>query len=313
VQNKLELVLSNSFDPYFNLALEEELFNHIEENKITLFLWQNENTVVIGRNQNAYKECDYALLKKDGGKLARRLSGGGAVYHDLGNLNFTILSKSVLFDIHKNLKVITSALEKFNIKAEFSGRNDILVNGLKFSGNAYYYDEDRCCHHGTILISSDLNKLTKYLTVSENKLKWKGIDSVRARVTNLIEINPNVNVKEIKEALINSFYKVFQGEICKKPLVFKDDLTLDNLIKKYSSFDFIFGQNPSFDISITKKYDFGELDINLSLKDGIISDIVIYTDALDVQFINVLKQNLRGKIFHEEMIDALVKKGRMLK
>ncbi|MDV3425849.1 MAG: lipoate--protein ligase, partial [Bacillota bacterium] len=211
---KLELVISNSFDPYFNLALEEELFNHIEENKIILYLWQNQNTIVIGRNQNAYKECDYNLLKRDGGKLARRLSGGGAVYHDLGNLNFTFISKTGLFDIHKQLEVIIKALEKFHIKAEFSGRNDILAKGLKFSGNAYYYDEDKCCHHGTILLSADLSKLTKYLTVSEDKLKWKGIDSVRSRVINLMEINPNVNVNNVKEALAESFSKVYQREIC---------------------------------------------------------------------------------------------------
>lgn len=306
---RLELFISNSFDPYFNLSLEEKLFNNIEENKIVLFLWQNENTVVIGRNQNAYKECDYDLLKKDGGKLARRLSGGGAVYHDLGNLNFTFLSKSSLFDINKNLNVITSALEKFNIEAEFSGRNDILVNGLKFSGNAYYYQDDRCYHHGTLLISSDLNKLTKYLTVSENKLKWKGIDSVRNRVTNLIKLNPNVNIDEVKEALIDSFKKIFQGDLCKKTIVSKGDLALDNLIKKYSSFDFIFGQSPAFDINITKKYDFGEMDINLSLKDGVIISVEIYSDSLDVRYINVLKQNLPGKIFDEKMIDNLIKKA----
>lgn len=309
---KLELVISNSFDPYFNLSLEEKLFNNIEENKIVLFLWQNENTVVIGRNQNAYKECDYDLLKKDGGTLARRLSGGGAVYHDLGNLNFTFLSKNSLFDINKNLKVITSALEKFNIKAEFSGRNDILVNGLKFSGNAYYYEDDRCYHHGTLLISSNLNKLAKYLTVSENKLKWKGIDSVRNRVTNLIKLSPNINIDEVKEALIDSFKRIFQRDLCKKTLVSKDNLALDNLIKKYSSFDFIFGQSPAFDINITKKYDFGEMDINLCLKDGVIISVEIYSDSLDVRYINVLKQSLTGKIFNEKMIDDLIEKDHLI-
>lgn len=310
---KLELITSDSFDPYFNLALEENLFNHIQENKISLYLWQNDKTVVIGRNQNAYKECDYDLLKNDDGKLARRLSGGGAVYHDIGNLNYTFLSKRNLFNIEKNLEVIIKALEKFHINAYFSGRNDIMVNNLKFSGNAYYYDEDNCYHHGTILISSDISKLTKYLTVSEIKLKWKGIDSIRSRVTNLTEINPSINVSSMKEALTDSFSNVFQGEICKNFLVSKTDLVLDNLIKKYSSFDFIFGQNPSFDINITKKYDIGEMDINLSLKDGIIDAAEIYSDALDIKLINFLKQTLKGKIFNESLIDNLVKKGQMLK
>lgn len=304
---KLDIVISNSFNPYFNLALEEKLFNEIEENRVILYLWQNKNAVIIGRNQNAYKECDYTLLKNEGGTLARRLSGGGAVYHDLGNLNFTFICKNNLFDISKNLKVIIEALKKFEIDAYFSGRNDLLVNNLKFSGNAYYDDGDKCYHHGTILISSDLEKLSKYLTISSDKLKWKGIDSVLSRVTNLVYINPNINVIGMKESLIHNFKNIFQGDICRLSTVDEKNLFLEKEISKYSSFDFIFGQSPTFQINISKKYNFGEIDVHLSLKDGLIDTIEIYSDTLDTKLVEFLKFNLTRSKYSPDLLDNLIR------
>lgn len=141
--NKLnaKVVHSNSYDPWFNLALEEYLLNSISGDEVVFYLWQNQNTVVIGNNQNSWKECRIDELNSNAGKLARRLSGGGAVFHDLGNLTFTFLASNDNFNINKQLHVILNALKDFGIDAEFSGRNDIEVLGKKFSGNAFYYGD----------------------------------------------------------------------------------------------------------------------------------------------------------------------------
>ena len=138
---KLTYIESDQVNPYKNLAVEEYLLLHCEDKECILYLWQNQNTVVIGRNQNAWKECKVTKLEEENGHLARRLSGGGAVYHDLGNLNFTFLVNKDEYSLEKQLQVIINAMGRLGLKAEKSGRNDILIDGKKFSGNAFYEQE----------------------------------------------------------------------------------------------------------------------------------------------------------------------------
>ena len=176
---KITYIESNQFSPYRNLAVEEYLLLHCEDKECILYLWQNQNTVVIGRNQNAWKECRTTKLEEEGGHLARRLSGGGAVYHDLGNINFTFLISKEEYDLDRQLQVIIGAMEILGLKAEKSGRNDILIDGKKFSGNAFYEQEKHCYHHGTIMVGVNMETLSRYLTVSKDKLKSKGVDSVK--------------------------------------------------------------------------------------------------------------------------------------
>lgn len=171
---KITYIESNQFSPYRNLAVEEYLLLHCEDKECILYLWQNQNTVVIGRNQNAWKECRTTKLEEEGGHLARRLSGGGAVYHDLGNMNFTFLINKEEYDLDRQLQVIIGAMEILGLKAEKSGRNDILIDGKKFSGNAFYEQEKHCYHHGTIMVGVNMETLSRYLTVSKDKLKSKG-------------------------------------------------------------------------------------------------------------------------------------------
>ena len=180
--SSLYIYKSSGLDPFGNLAREQVMLEHGPKDGVILYLWQNENTVVIGRNQNAFKECRVSLLEEEGGKLARRLSGGGAVFHDHGNLNFTFLLPQEDFDVRRQLEVICRACKAFGIPAEISGRNDLTAQGQKFSGNAFYKNGTRAYHHGTLLMNADMSKLGRYLSPPVAKLKAKGVDSVRSRV-----------------------------------------------------------------------------------------------------------------------------------
>ncbi|MHC1719257.1 MAG: lipoate--protein ligase [Clostridiaceae bacterium] len=302
---KLRLAKSNSFNPWFNLSLEEKLTNNVQPDEIILYLWQNENTVVIGKNQNAWKECAWQQLQDDNGKLARRLSGGGAVYHDLGNLNFTFIMNKAYYDLQKQHSVITSALKKFDINAEFSGRNDMLIGGKKFSGHAYYFNKNKAYHHGTLMVSSDLEKLGYYLKPSDKKIKSKGIESVRARVTNITDVNPKVTIEELKQSMDESFVKSYCGTVTDE--VYEESLNLKNgLYEKYSSWEWRFGESPVFDITFTEKFPWAEVEFGFSLKNGEIISSRIFTDAMDTELFSGLVEQLNGCKFQEDEIQAKI-------
>lgn len=302
---KLRHVKSRSFNPWYNLSLEEYLLKNIKKDEIILYLWQNENTVVIGRNQNAWKECAWQQLEEDGGKLARRLSGGGAVYHDLGNLNFTFIINKEDYNLEKQHSVIIDALNKFNIKADFSGRNDMLIDGKKFSGHAYYTSNNKSYHHGTLMVNSDLEKLDYYLKPSEKKIKSKGIDSVRSRVTNIAEANSEVTIEKLKASMDESFCKIYSGECIYEIYEIKVD-PLIKIYDKYSSWEWRFGQSPKFDISYSERFAWGEFELQLSLKNGEIFDCKIYTDAMDVELFSGLKEKLKGCILKKSRFKSII-------
>ena len=226
--DKINYIESTTYDPYANLAMEEYLMLHCGETECILYLWQNEHTIVIGRNQNPWKECHLTQLEESGGHLVRRLSGGGAVYHDLGNVNFTFLVQKENYDVGRQLDVIIGAMRRLGIQAERSGRNDILADGKKFSGNAFYKQNKFCYHHGTIMLNVDVTKLSRYLNVSADKLKSKGVSSVKSRVTNLVEFVPDLTVARLKKALKESFEEVYG---LKAGILTKEDLDQDALQK----------------------------------------------------------------------------------
>lgn len=301
--NKLnaKVVHSNSYDPWFNLALEEYLLNSISEDEVIFYLWQNQNTVVIGNNQNSWKECRIDELNSDDGKLARRLSGGGAVFHDLGNLNFTFLASNHNFNINKQLHVILNALKDFGINAEFSGRNDIEVFGKKFSGNAFYYSDKGNYHHGTLLVDVNMSKLSKYLKVSESKIKSKGIDSVKARVINLKEINPLLTIEDLKTSLVRSFCEVYSVSP-EEYVVDESTEEIKELYNKYSSWNFIYGESPEFDIEYENRFSFGNVQLCLKVNNGTITQCKVFTDALDTIFPTIIETALKGVPFQKEVI-----------
>lgn len=197
-------ICSENTSPYYNLALERSLFDFVDEDTVILYLWQNSHTIVIGKNQNAYAECKVDEFIKDGGTLARRPSGGGAVYHDLGNLNFSIICKESIAKEHTYQRIVKEALGYFGIVSEFNGRNDLTVDDKKFSGNAFYVKDDVLCQHGTILINSDFKELSKYLTPDVSKLERNHVKSVESRVVNLSEISDKITVESMKEAMIKA-------------------------------------------------------------------------------------------------------------
>ena len=190
----LSVLTAEGTDPRRNLALEATLLHQVRPGEEILYLWQNQRTVVIGRNQLATNECRIQALEADGGHLVRRLSGGGAVYHDLGNLNFTFLTCRRDYDVTRQTEVILQAVRALGIPAERNGRNDLTVDGQKFSGHAYYQTGDQCYHHGTLMVSVDLAPLEGYLNVSPLKLQAKGVASVRARVGNLADFCPGLTI-----------------------------------------------------------------------------------------------------------------------
>lgn len=305
--SKSSIIYSDSYNPWYNLALEEYLLTDLKKGEIILYLWQNDNTVVIGRNQNAWKECNCKLLEKDDGKLARRLSGGGAVYHDLGNLNFTFIMDKKLFDIHTQLQVILNAVRDSGIEAEFSGRNDLVVSDKKFSGNAFFYSTNSAYHHGTILIDTDFKQMIKYLQVSKEKISSKGIDSVKSRVVNLKELNQELNIELIKEKLEKYFKKVYELNPKKKTLSPKQIKKVGVLKEKYASWEWRYGKAPDFDITFEKRFNWGDIQIGFSLQKGTINESIIYSDAMNADLIEDIADSLKNCQYKIDQIEKSIK------
>jgi len=231
---KCKYVITNDINPYRNLATEQFLMNYVSEGMFLLFLWQNDNTVVIGRNQDAYKECLVEELRKDGGCVARRRSGGGAVYHDMGNLNYSILTHQRDGKKISYQWILETALNQIGIDTEYNGRNDIICQGKKISGNAMYEERDICCQHGTILVSSNIQRMSRLLTPERGKLDRNHVSSVESRVMNLNEISLGITVESVKKALLT----VCEG----KPLEYEYQNTeINTLMNFYASKEWIYG------------------------------------------------------------------------
>ena len=279
-------------DPRRNLALESVLFQHLSDDELILYLWQNEPTVVIGRNQNPFKECDLDALSKDGVHLVRRMSGGGAVYHDLGNLCFTFLAHDSIYDEKRQTGVIQKALESAGIFSEFSGRNDLLFCGRKFSGNAYFHHKGYSYHHGTLLVNSELTRMPHYLKPDPEKLSLKGVDSVRSRVMNLTEANPKLTVSLLEEYLEEAFAKEY-GLI---PEVLQEDYEeeVSCEAKKFSDPSWIMGNFGNGDCSIRKRFPWGSVRISYTAKNCSMENVRIDSDAMETGWVEELERNLSG-------------------
>ena len=283
---------SEGFDPHRNLAIEQHLLETVLGGCCLLYLWRNERTVVIGKNQNAWAECRTTLLSDEGGRLARRLSGGGAVYHDLGNLNFTFLLCEEDYDLTRQLSVIRRACSLCGIETEISGRNDLLASGRKFSGNAFCHHEGRAYHHGTLLIDVDADAMGRYLSPSKAKLEAKGVESVRSRVVNLRELNPALTVDMLKAAMKQAFSEVYGLPLDLPPVI--DEARVKGLSAHYASDAWLFGQKLPFTFRCESRFLWGGIELQIRADRGVITDAKVYTDAMDDGLADKLKAALTG-------------------
>ena len=300
--NKVTYIESTEVNPYHNLAMEEYLFSRCEENEAILYLWQNQNTVVIGRNQNAWKECQISKIEEDGAVIARRLFGGGAVYHDLGNLNFTFLVRKENYNLKKQLEVLLKAVQKLGIHAEASGRNDILVDGQKFSGNAFHEHKGHCYHHGTLMVDVKLGELGKYLNVSKKKLESKGIASVRSRVTNLRSYNPELTIGQLKDVLKETFEEVygFTARVMKEDEL--DAEEIKKLYEKYSSWEWVYGRKFEFQYEVSERFAWGQVDVQFQVDSGMVTDVAVYSDSLKPEVIQLLPGQLKYVRYNNQVM-----------
>ena len=282
---RLLICRSAGHDPYANLALEEALLHRVGKGELILYLWQNKRTVVIGRNQNPWKECRTALLEEEGGHLARRLSGGGAVFHDLGNLNFTFLMSAEDYDLARQLTVLERACRSLGIPAQRSGRNDLLADDRKFSGNAFYSHAGKAYHHGTLMVDVDIEMVQRYLSPSKAKLAAKGVDSVRSRVVNLREFVPDLTIDGLSDALIAALAEAYAAGAhgVRLPLqsLGTDEMDLHTLREKYSSGEWLYGSKLPFTASVEDRCSWGGAEIQFNVSEGVIRAVKVYTDAMD--------------------------------
>ena len=288
----LRVCESEGLDPYRNLAIEQHLLETVLSGCCLLYLWRNERTVVIGRNQNAWAECRTTLLSDEGGRLARRLSGGGAVYHDRNNLNFTFLMREEDYDLPRQLSVIQRACLLCGIETEISGRNDLLASGRKFSGNAFYHHEGRAYHHGTLLIDVDADAMSRYLSPSKAKMQAKGVESVRSRVVNLKELNPALTVNTLKAAMKQAFSEVYGLPVSAPPAI--DEARVEELTAHYASDAWLYGQKLPFTFRCESRFPWGGIELQMHVDRGTVTDAKVYTDDMDPETAPKLRSALLG-------------------
>lgn len=299
---RTRLVRSPVNNPWRNLAWEEYLAENCKDDEAIFYLWQNAHAVVIGRNQNAWGECRIDLMEKEGVTLARRSTGGGAVYHDLGNLNFSFIMPRAHYSMLRQLSVILAALKKLGVNAEFTGRNDLTVDGRKFSGNAYQLTRRVGLHHGTLLVNSDISALPRYLNVNPEKLKNKGVKSVAARVINLREALPLLTVEKLYVPLENAFLAEYGGACVTHEVFLPDDGLYRELYARYSSRKWLLGRSPQCETTLRRRFPWGDVQLCFDIEDAAVKNLRIFSDAMDGDLIQKAEQCLNGHSFDWNML-----------
>ena len=305
-------IKNDSKNPYFNLALEEYALKELNVDDDFFILWQNENTIVVGRNQNTIEEINSKAVKEKEVSVVRRMSGGGAVYHDLGNINYTFITRSDDDSKHnfkKFTRPIIDALASLGIDAEFTGRNDITIDGKKISGNAQYYYQNRMLHHGTILFDVNPDILKDVLNVKIDKIASKGIKSVKSRVTSISKhLKEPMTSEQLTEMLLK--FILDTDDVSEKEYVLSEE-DLANIQKladeKYSTWEWVYGESPKFELQQSKRYKGGNLDIRLNVKNGIVTDFKIFGDFFGKKDIKEIEELIMNNRFEESHIRDILK------
>jgi lipoate-protein ligase A len=304
----MKYITNNSFNPCYNLALEEYVLKRLPADDY-IILWQNEPTVVIGKHQNAIEEINSTYIKEHGINVVRRITGGGAVYHDQGNLNFSFITRvknRELLDFKSFTLPVVNALGKMGIEAELSGRNDITIEGKKISGNAQYMYKDRILHHGTLLFDSDLDVVSNALNVKADKIQSKGIKSVRSRVANIKEfLKTDMDINEFKKTIF--YYLAFGKTMEEYRLNVEDIEEINRLVNtKYTTWEWTYGESPKFNLKNSKRFSGGKVEILLNIAEGFISECRIFGDFLSLTGVEAIENKLIGIKYQEEDISAVL-------
>lgn len=301
----MRYIISENTDAYFNLASEEYLLKHTDED--IFYLWRNDNAIIVGTNQNTLSEINVEYVKEKEIKVVRRLTGGGTVYHDLGNINYTFIenSKKSFNDFRGFCEPITKALNELGVKAEFSGRNDMTIDGKKFSGTAQCKYKNRVMHHGTLLFSSKKSDISGALKPRDIKFTGKSVKSVASRITNISEhLESPMDVLEFRDRIMRSV----AGGL--------DNITVFDAIEeerikklreeKYSTWEWNYGQSPKFSMTKEGRFTGGTIEVTLDVQKGCIENIRIYGDFFGTGNIHELEEKLIG-VKHQEqnVLDAL--------
>ena len=295
------LYVSTSGDGWRNLAVDEYFLDTLGPDDMMLYFYVNKNAVIIGQGQNPWAECRLAEMDRDGVQLVRRITGGGAVFHDEGNLNFSFIAGEGRYDLERQLGLILDAVRALGIPCEFSGRNDLLADGRKFSGNAFCKRGAIRQHHGTLLISADMTRLQNYLNVDPRKLKPKGVKSVKSRVCNLNEFVPELRRDDMLEALKRA-YAAEYGDYTELQTSQLDEAAIAPYYEKQKSDAWRLGVTPRFDLEIENRFSWGGLQMLLTLRHGEVSDISVYSDANDAELPGRVRAALLGAKFGSQPI-----------
>lgn len=297
-------------DPRVNLALEEHCLRHKEMTGDYLLFYVNEPSIIIGRNQNTIEEINAAYVRERGVHVVRRVSGGGAVYHDPGNLNFSFLTRydrSFFHNFRKFTEPVIAALRTLGVRAELTGRNDIVVGERKISGNAQYASGTRMLSHGTLLLDSRLESVAEALNVKTDKIASKGLKSVRSRVANISEfLAEPVSMADFKARLVESIFAPFGG--VREHLLGDEDWERVRELarKKYGSWEWNYGRSPAFDIQRVHRFPAGQIDARIDVVKGRIQAVKIYGDFIGLDEVSELEERLRGTAYRREALAAVL-------
>ncbi|MES1037044.1 lipoate--protein ligase [Bacillus pumilus] len=298
------------YDPMINLAIEEYCLKYLDPEETYLLFYINQPSIIIGKNQNTIEEINTKYVEDNGIKVVRRLSGGGAVYHDKGNLNFSFITKDDGDSFHnfkKFTEPVIQALEKLGVKAELSGRNDIMADGRKISGNAQFATRGRIFSHGTLLFDSEIEHVVSALNVKKEKIESKGIKSIRSRVANINELmDQKMTTEEFRKILLSYIFDT-DGDVPQYQLTEKDWEKIHEISReRYQKWEWNYGRSPKFNLQHSKRFSAGSIDLRLEVKKGMIQDCKIFGDFFGVGDIADIEKRLIGQQYDRKTISDVL-------
>jgi len=304
----MKYITNVSNNPHYNLAFEEYCFKYLPREDNYVILWINGPAIIVGKNQNTVQEINQDYVDEHDIKIVRRVTGGGAVYHDLGNLNFSLISDQEgdeRIDFAQINVPILKSLEKLGIKAEFTGRNDLTVDGKKMSGIAQSVHKKRILNHGTILFDTDLTVLTDALKVRKDKIESKGVKSVKSRVTNIKPyLAEDVDILTFKEILLKNIFEYSNEPLEELVLTDEQKAEIDALYQeRYAKWEWNYGQSPDFAYKNYKRYPFGSLEVGIQVKNGMIENSKIYGDFFGTKDVSELEEKLNGLRYERKYLE----------